>query len=234
MRIVDVREATHMIASPIRNAYIDFSKMTTSVVAVVTDVILESGDPSKPYRYIPLFAPGTSVPLGAPVELVNRLRTSVKPLEQLPLSRERVALWGQLLHRASRMTFRGDERLYVDSWGLKATTTDGRVLFDLGRRVALGPHVRVHAQSAVDFWQRAYTLSPGFSVPALRTGDRELGPLVTLTGGMTARWAFGPAAHPRQWALGVDVNASTTRYLDDLYTTHRSAVQGALTLETER
>ena len=39
MRIVDVREATHMIASPIRNAYIDFSKMTTSVVAVVTDVI---------------------------------------------------------------------------------------------------------------------------------------------------------------------------------------------------
>ena len=39
MRILDVREATHLIASPIRNAYIDFSKMTTSVVAVVTDVI---------------------------------------------------------------------------------------------------------------------------------------------------------------------------------------------------
>ena len=39
IRIVDVREATHLIASPIRNAYIDFSKMTTSVVAVVTDVI---------------------------------------------------------------------------------------------------------------------------------------------------------------------------------------------------
>ncbi len=39
VRIVDVREATHAISSPIRNAYIDFSKMTTSVVAVVTDVI---------------------------------------------------------------------------------------------------------------------------------------------------------------------------------------------------
>src|SRR6266571_3009516 len=38
-RIVDVREATKPIASPIRNAYIDFSKMTTSLVAVVTDVI---------------------------------------------------------------------------------------------------------------------------------------------------------------------------------------------------
>src|ERR1700733_6417393 len=39
MRIVDVVEITKPIASPIRNAYIDFSKMTTSLVAVVTDVI---------------------------------------------------------------------------------------------------------------------------------------------------------------------------------------------------
>src|SRR6187455_3524915 len=39
MRIVDIREVTQPIASPIRNAYIDFSKMTTSLVAVVTDVV---------------------------------------------------------------------------------------------------------------------------------------------------------------------------------------------------
>ena len=39
LRIIDVREATKAIASPIRNAYIDFSKMTTSLVAVVTDVV---------------------------------------------------------------------------------------------------------------------------------------------------------------------------------------------------
>src|SRR6476469_9607061 len=38
MRIVDVCEVTKPIASPIRNAYIDFSKMTCSLVAVVTDV----------------------------------------------------------------------------------------------------------------------------------------------------------------------------------------------------
>ena len=37
IRIIDVREVTKPIASPIRNAYIDFSKMTTSLVAVVTD-----------------------------------------------------------------------------------------------------------------------------------------------------------------------------------------------------
>jgi L-alanine-DL-glutamate epimerase-like enolase superfamily enzyme len=39
MRIVDLREVTLPIASPIANAYIDFSRMTCSLVAVVTDVI---------------------------------------------------------------------------------------------------------------------------------------------------------------------------------------------------
>lgn len=39
MRIVDILEVTKPISSPIRNAYIDFSKMTTSLVAVVTDVV---------------------------------------------------------------------------------------------------------------------------------------------------------------------------------------------------
>jgi len=39
MRITDIREKTVSIASPMANAYIDFSKMTCSVVAVVTDVV---------------------------------------------------------------------------------------------------------------------------------------------------------------------------------------------------
>jgi D(-)-tartrate dehydratase len=39
MRIIDVREKTVSIASSIANAYVDFSKMTASVVAVVTDVV---------------------------------------------------------------------------------------------------------------------------------------------------------------------------------------------------
>jgi L-alanine-DL-glutamate epimerase-like enolase superfamily enzyme len=39
VRILEVREVTKPISSPIRNAYIDFSKMTSSLVAVVTDVV---------------------------------------------------------------------------------------------------------------------------------------------------------------------------------------------------
>ncbi len=39
MRITEIRESTRSIQSNIRNAYIDFSKMNLSLVAVVTDVI---------------------------------------------------------------------------------------------------------------------------------------------------------------------------------------------------
>ncbi|HZY18738.1 MAG TPA: mandelate racemase/muconate lactonizing enzyme family protein [Ramlibacter sp.] len=39
MKIIDIREKTCPISSPIRNAYIDFSKMTLSLVAVVTDQV---------------------------------------------------------------------------------------------------------------------------------------------------------------------------------------------------
>src|SRR3712207_1262694 len=38
MKIVDVRQTTVPIASPLKNAYIDFSKMDVSVIAVITDV----------------------------------------------------------------------------------------------------------------------------------------------------------------------------------------------------
>src|SRR5271166_680341 len=50
MRIVDIREVTAPIASSIANAYIDFSKMTTSLVAVVTDVVRD-GRPMVGYGF---------------------------------------------------------------------------------------------------------------------------------------------------------------------------------------
>ena len=50
MRIVEIRETTASIASPIANAYIDFSKMTCSVVAVITDVIRD-GKPVVGYGF---------------------------------------------------------------------------------------------------------------------------------------------------------------------------------------
>jgi len=50
MRIVDIKAETHPISSDIRNAYIDFSTMTCSLVAVVTDVV-KDGRPVVGYGF---------------------------------------------------------------------------------------------------------------------------------------------------------------------------------------
>src|SRR5262245_34720721 len=50
MKIVAIREKTIPISSSIRNAYIDFSKMTLSLVAVITDV-LRDGRPVVGYGF---------------------------------------------------------------------------------------------------------------------------------------------------------------------------------------
>jgi len=50
MRIVEIREETKPISSQIRNSYIDFSKMTLSLVAVITDVV-RGGKPVVGYGF---------------------------------------------------------------------------------------------------------------------------------------------------------------------------------------
>ena len=65
MRIADLREVTAPIASSIANAYIDFSKMTCSLVALVTDVVehtdvwmVQAGNGSRlALESLPQFAP---------------------------------------------------------------------------------------------------------------------------------------------------------------------------------
>jgi hypothetical protein len=205
-----------------------------TIGSFVVDTIFENGDPSKPYRYVPLFAPGTSVPNGAPVSLVNSLRVSERPLEQLPLSRQRYAASFRLAHRLlNKSTLRLDERLYGDSWLLLASTTDARQLWDLGRRWEVGPHLRLHVQDGASFWKRAYTIGPNFEIPAIRTGDRELGPLLGATLGFSIRLKLGPAANRTAWMLGWDVNVTETRYLDDIYITDRVSTVTGLSLEAD-
>src|SRR5215831_16720038 len=50
MRITDIREKTVPVASAIANAYIDFSKMTLSHVALITDVV-RNGKPVVGYGF---------------------------------------------------------------------------------------------------------------------------------------------------------------------------------------
>lgn len=206
---------------------------TSTIASVSADVVVEVGDQSKPYRYIPMFSPNVAplIPNGAPIGLVNAYRLPERPLEQLPLELNRYALTGHYAHRFDGSTLRLEERLYDDNWGLVASTTDARWILDLGHRVELWPHTRLHAQSSVVFWKRAYVsnTTSGWDLPEFRTGDRELGPLWTFTGGMGLRIYLGGRGRPEQFAVQLAWDGMFTSYLDDLYITQRTGMLGVLT-----
>ncbi|MGZ3421427.1 MAG: DUF3570 domain-containing protein [Polyangiales bacterium] len=211
-----------------------------TVMSLSVDGIFERGDQSKPYRYIPMFAPsvGPSLPAGASIDLVNRLRLPERTLEQLPTSRDRWALTWRFAQRRGDTTMRVTERLYYDTWGLKASTTDLRAIVDLSERVEIWPHVRMHIQSAVNFWQRAYEVDRGsasepWTFPAFRTGDRELGALGTFTGGGGMKFGLGSAARKYSWSLSPAFDVIWTEFADALYIRNRLGVFGVLTLEAE-
>jgi hypothetical protein len=205
----------------------------STIATAFVDAEFVNGDTSKPYRYIPLFAPGTRVARGASIDTVNALRLPERPIEQLPLTRNRYALTLRVARRFRSSTLRVDQRFYDDTWGLEASSTDARYLVDVSRRLELGPHARVHGQSAVDFWQLAYVLRPGFDVPVYRTGNRELGPLVNVTAGGSVRLGVGPGRAPSQWTLELDLGATYSWYLDDLYIRDRISTLGGLSIEGE-
>ncbi|HEX3694037.1 MAG TPA: DUF3570 domain-containing protein [Polyangia bacterium] len=207
----------------------------STIAEVAVDGIFERGYLAKPYRYIPLFAPGVaaSVPAGASVTTVNELRLDLRSADALPDSRDRYSLSGRIAHRFDTSTVRADQRLYTDSWGMLASTTDARLLVDVGQRFLLWPHGRLHVQRGIDFWERTYeaTIDPGgaLAVPRYRTGDRELGPLYTVTVGGGVRVQL--TSQPLPWALTFQMEGIFTRYLNDLYITQRRALFGDLALE---
>jgi len=208
-----------------------------TLMSLIGDVIVERGDQSKPYRYIPLFAPGRAVdiPAGASFAVVHDARADERPLESLPLARDRFSVMARFAHRLRDSTLRIEERLYIDTWGLKASTTDLRYIFEVTPRLALWPHVRGHLQTGVDFWQRAYELIPhadgSLMVPSIRTGDRELGPLHTLTSGGGGQIDLSGRPGARRWVLTLQADGVFTRYLDALYLTSRSALFTAISLD---
>ncbi|HVY47826.1 MAG TPA: DUF3570 domain-containing protein [Minicystis sp.] len=208
-----------------------------TLLGFIGDLAFQEGDSSKPYRYIPMFTRSVAakIPAGASIDLVNKERIFERPLEQLPTSRDYGSLTVRLAKRFTTTTVRLSERLYRDTWGLSASTTDFKPIFDLGERVAFWPHARFHAQAPVAFWQRAYTaeFTPGgkWVLPRFRTGDRELGPLTGVTGGMGFQFKIGPNDAPADLSLTVEGETIWTKYLDDLYITDRVSALGVVGLE---
>lgn len=191
----------------------------------------ESGDQSKPYRQIPFFTSDVAadVPRGATPDAISQARLPISANDRLPDSRLRGAIAAGVRHRFDDATLRVDERFYIDDWGLIASSTDSRFLYDVSEATRVGPHVRFHIQGGVDFWQRAYVASAaGFplSLPEYRTGDREMGPMLTLTVGGTFRQKLAEAL-----AISVNVDGLYSQFLDHIYVYDRWGLFTASTLE---
>jgi Protein of unknown function (DUF3570) len=200
---------------------------------------VERGDQSKPYRYVPMFDPAIAekVPVGATVDLVNQFRLPIRPLEQLPTERDRFAIAGRIAKRIGNATLRIEERLYTDTWATKASTSDGTYLVDLSKHLRVWPHARLHAQTGTNFYNRAYAAltfpNLAVQVPTYRTGDRELAPMVTFTGGGGTRIGLGSPEAATQFAVVLTGDFMYTRYFNSLFVITRSAVYGTVGFEAE-
>ena len=203
------------------------------VLGLFGDMVIERGDQSKPYRYVPIFSPESAetVPRGADANEVAAARIQARPLEQLPTERNRYALTGRLAWRGSSTTLRLEERGYIDTWGEAASTTDARLFIDVSSRITLWPHARFNLQNGVNFWRRTYVANDVHDLPALRTGDRELGPLRTLGGGGGLRWALGKAGAQDDFVLTATFDAYWTDFIDALYVEDRASALGTLGAE---
>jgi hypothetical protein len=203
------------------------------VLGFFANAILERGDQSKPYRYIPIFTPESAptVSRGATVlEVVNQ-RLVARSIEQLPRARDRWAFTGRLAWRMEHTTVRLEERFYTDSWLMSASTTDFRYFIDAGKRVTFWPHIRLHFQGGVDFWQRAYSARDVHDLPVLRTGDRELGPLSSLGVGGGLRLALGKSGSEDDVVLTFSGDGTWTSFSDALYVRNRFSGIGTTALE---
>ncbi len=209
-----------------------------SLFVVGATVGLESGDQSKPYRYIAMFEPGVSVPVGASADQVNANRLPIKPLEQLPLDRQRYSLAARyVLRTRSNATLRVEGRGYTDTWGINAGTGDFRYLVDLNPRLRVWPHAHLHGQSGAGFYNRIYgaTLNSDGSatIPRFRSSDRELSPMMGVTGGGGVRFALTQPGAKFQLALFSTADALFNYYFNSLYIRTRLAVYGTVGIEAD-
>ena len=211
----------------------------STTLSLNASFLLERGDQEKPYRFLPLFSPAVAKAIepGASIALVNNERLPGRIAEHLPNRRNRFALSGRFARRLARATFIVNERVYADDWGLKASTTDMHLVFDVGGRLEIAPHFRGHVQSSVDFWRLAYSAVVStdgvLDVPLYRTGDRELSALSSGTLGIGFRYRVLPLATPWSLVVGLRSEVMATIFHDALFVRDRKAYLNAVDAEIE-
>lgn len=211
----------------------------TDLLVAGVSVGIERGENSKLYRFVPMFSAEAAAEIrpGEAIQNVDATRLSFRAREVLPRTKDRIAVGVRYNHRFPVGTLRLDERVYTDSWGIKASTTDARYLHDIGSRLRVWPHLRFHAQSGASFYQLAYVgavdADQPVSLPRYRTTDRELSPMFQITVGAGARIALTDEKADTKYAIVVAGDLMHGRYSQSLFIVARTAYYGTVGFEAE-
>ncbi len=136
----------------------------TTLVALGYNVSVIDGYQSSPYRYVRV---GTiSVPEVNPEfrhrhALIARLRRSVTP----------------------NLAIHADQRIYVDSWGMSASTTSINASYALRDTIEVRMNNRLHYQGNASFYEKEYMTTFRYI-----TSDRELSSLANYHVGASIAW----------------------------------------------
>ncbi|MEK8026633.1 DUF3570 domain-containing protein [Pseudaquabacterium rugosum] len=91
-------------------------------------------------------------------------------------------------------------RVYQDSWSVSGLTTEARVHWDITPAWRLAPVLRVHRQTAAEFW-RAYDGSPNtFAATGPGSNDERLGDMTALTRQINVQYTAS-----KEWSFNAGV-----------------------------
>jgi hypothetical protein len=169
----------------------------------------ESGYLTEPYKIVSVLDAG-----GVPTSAVT---------ENRPDRRDRTDVLGSSVYHLERDVLYTSYRYYWDDWGVKSHTIDLKYRTDMPARDWLQPHLRWYKQSAADFFR--FGLQPGEPTPRYATSDFRLGPLQSVTVGLTYGTPVpnGPGEitlrgeYLRQWGDGHPANALGVQRSLDLF-----------------
>lgn len=131
--------------------------------------------------------------------LANNAR-GIETTEELPNSRVRTALYGNVRHllRPGTAVEMGG-RLYTDTWGISSVAVEPRVYQSLSENVLLRARYRYYVQTAADDFRDHFLLAD--PLPAERTQDSELADFNSNTVGAKLIWQTGKG---HSWDISFD------------------------------
>ena len=177
----------------------------------------EQGYLTEPYKVLSVISPATGLPL------LRTTTTKREVTEKRPDRRNRADVLASTVYHLQEDVLYASYRYYWDDWGVKSHMVDLKYRTDLPEHDWLQPHLRYYKQTAADFF--AFDLRQGAPLPQYASSDFRLGPLQSLTMGLTYGCPLPNSPgeftvrgeYMRQWGDGHPANATGAQKSVDLF-----------------